>query len=151
MGKVILNPAKGVAVISDGSCWTGDKIGGWAYVAIDCFGQEIVGSGSEVDTTVNRMEMTAIIEGLEFTHSELGACDILVYSDSEYVVLGFQNPSRKRKRNIDLWMKLDIIKTWFNYIEFTHIRGHQGNFYNEMADELAGNARISRQNLIKEL
>jgi ribonuclease HI len=151
MQKSILNPAKGIAVISDGSCWTGDKVGGWGYVAIDCFGQEIVGSGSEINTTVNRMEMIAIITGLEFIYNELGSCDILVYSDSEYVVLGFQNPSRKRKKNVDLWLKLDILKPQFGYVEFIHIRGHQGHFYNELADELAGNARISRQNLIKEL
>lgn len=132
-------------VYTDGSCWTGDRIGGWAWVAIDQFGEELQGGSSEVDTTISRMELSGIIDALEFIYERCGPSDIVVYSDSEYAVLGIKDRTRQRKKNNDLWDWLDDITDAHGSVEYNHVRGHQGNHYNEIADDLAGEFRKGRQ------
>lgn len=136
-----LNPSKGIALFTDGSSWHVDRIGGWAYVAIDCFGSEVVGSGHAFDTTNNRMEMQAWIEGLNYVFESLGPCELLVYSDSEYVGLGAMDKARSRKKNKDLWEEIDEAMGNHEYVEFKWVRGHADSHYNQLADELCGNAR----------
>jgi ribonuclease HI len=140
-----LDVSDGVALFTDGSSWTGDKIGGWAWVAIDNFGNEISYNGWEVDTTNNRMEMEAWIEGLGYLHYAYGPCEVLVYSDSEYVGLGAFDKTRARRNNRDLWDELDEALALHEYTEFCYVRGHEDSYYNNKADELAGEARHAGQ------
>lgn len=137
----VLNPRKGIALFTDGSCFYKDRIGGWAFCAIDCFGGEEVGTGAVHDTTSARMEMQAWVEGLNWVFEELGACDVLVYSDSEFVVLGVEDPLRSRKANADLWFDLDAAIEQHSYVEPIWVKGHHESHYNRLVDELAGNAR----------
>lgn len=146
----MLDPSEGIALFTDGSCWTGDHIGGWAWVAIDAFDGQEHGAGAAYETTNNRMEMTAWIEGLEYILDTYGAeVPILVYSDSEYVGFGATKRARKRKANLDLWVAIDEAVRRFNHLEFVWVKGHNGSEYNEIADELAGERRLGAQALIE--
>ncbi len=87
------------------------------------------------------MEMQAWIEGLNWVFKELGPCDVLVYSDSEYLVLGVADPLRARKANRDLWFDLDVAIEQHSYVEPIWVKGHHESHYNRLVDELAGQAR----------
>ncbi|WP_196807286.1 ribonuclease H family protein [Candidatus Solirubrobacter pratensis] len=130
-----------MALYTDGSSNYKDKSGGWAYVAADAFGNQTEGWGAETDATNNRMEMTAVIRGLLRLAADYGECEVLVRSDSQYVVLGCQDPSRSRKKNTDLWWLLDTALLGHSYVEFEHVKGHEGEHFNERCDVLAGEAR----------
>lgn len=137
-----LNPKSGVVVFTDGSASYKDRSGGWGWIAIDAQDTEITNSGSEHNTTVNRMELMAVIDALIHLFETYGSCCILIYSDSEYVVLGCRDPNRVRRKNKDLWNKLDAAIRSHEYIEWNHVRGHSDSHYNDVADKLAGEARI---------
>ena len=137
----MLDKRRGIALFTDGSCYYKDRIGGYAFCAIDCFGGEEVGTGAVADTTSARMEMQAWIEGLNWVFEELGSCEILIYSDSEYLVLGVTEPQRARRANLDLWFDLDQALEQHSYVEPIWVKGHADSHYNKLVDELAGNAR----------
>jgi ribonuclease HI len=131
----------GLVLYTDGSCAATDRVGGWAWVAVDVAGQAACNAMSAVDTTISRMELTAAWDGLEEIWEIHGPCTVLVISDSEYVVLGVQNPTRKRNANVDLWIGLDEAIRKHTVVEFMHTRGHAGDPGNEEADRLAGEFR----------
>lgn len=137
----MLDSSEGVAIFTDGSAHYKDGSGGWAFVAIDLFGNEEIGSGYVPDTTVGRMEMQAQIEGLNYVFETLGPCELLVYSDSQYVVLGASDRTRKRRANKDLWFELDSAIGQHKYVESIWVKGHAESYYNQMVDEIAGDAR----------
>jgi len=131
-------------LFTDGSADSRDRSGGWAWVAIDAFIGEHFAMGGDRDTTNNRMEMTAWIEGLSTLYEAFGPCHIIVASDSEYVGLGaMDRVIRKRRTNLDLWVAIDAAVDLHWYVEYMYIRGHRGDPYNELADKLAGEARIA--------
>lgn len=136
-----LDPSQGIAVFTDGSSYYKDRSGGWAYVALDAFNGLHTAAGGESDVTNNQMELQAVIEALTELYAEFGACDVLVQSDSEYVVLGCQDQTRKRNKNQEYWKWLDKAIEKHQHVEFEHVYGHADNMYNEMADQLAGKAR----------
>lgn len=136
-----MNPEHGIAVFTDGSSNTKDGTGGWAWIALDTLGNRIEGSGRCIDTTNNQMELNAPTMALISLREKVGPADVLVYSDSQYVVLGATDITRKRNKNISWWKSLDRAIEDHNYVRFEHIKGHIGNKYNEQADKLAGNAR----------
>jgi ribonuclease HI len=138
---LMLDKRKGIALFTDGSSYHKDGSGGWAYVAIDAFGDEVVGSGSASGTTNNRMEMQAWVEGLNWVFETLGPCKLLVYSDSEYVGLGAMDRTRMRRKNDDLWFEIDSAIDRHKMVEFVWVKGHRDSHYNILADELAGQAR----------
>lgn len=145
MPENILNPERGIALFTDGSCWTGDKVGGWAWVAVDAFGNEDHQSGFTKHTTISQMELYAVTRGLEMVLYDYGEQDVLVYSDSEYVVLGFNDKKRKRTKNREWWQALEQFAAQLGTVEMEHVRGHAGDRYNELADDLAGAARKEGQ------
>ncbi len=136
-----LDPSEGIILFTDGSAWTKDGSGGWAWIALDAFDGEEANFGGASNTTNNRMEMQAWIEGLGDVHQALGPCTVIVYSDSEYVGLGAMDRRRGRSANLDLWKAMDKIIDKHKYVEFRHVRGHAGDEYNELVDSLAGDAR----------
>jgi ribonuclease HI len=136
-----LDPSLGVAVFTDGSASNRDKSGGWGYVALDAFEGIYTSSGYRAGTTISRMELAAPTYALEYLNEVYGACDVLVYSDSEYVVLGVNDRTRKRSANKDWWVSLDLAIEKHNEVKFHHVKGHSDHLYNEMADDLAGKAR----------
>jgi ribonuclease HI len=136
-----LNPDEGIALYTDGSCYYKDKSGGWAWLALDAYGEVEYGHGGCTGVTNNQMEMRAITEGINWLFETLGAIEILVRSDSEYVVLGMQFTHRARNKNVKYWKKLEAAVAQHEYVEFEHVKGHAGNEYNEHVDRLAGMAR----------
>lgn len=101
--------------------------------------------GFEAQTTNNRMELTAVIEGLRALRR---SCDIELNTDSKYVMQGinewienwkrngWKTAAKKPVKNSDLWRQLDS-EVQRHDIEWRWIKGHSGNEGNEMADELA--------------
>jgi ribonuclease HI len=143
-----LDKSGGIALFSDGSCHHVNRLGGWAWIAIDSFDGEEVGVGHEIGTTNNRMEMAAWIEGLDSLFRSLGPCEVFVYSDSEYVGKGAMDKTRNRRKNVDLWLQIDRAVAQHEYVEFEWVKGHHESHYNDLVDKLAGEAR---QDLMREL
>ena len=102
--------------------------------------QPLTLNGGFRNTTNNRMELKAAIEALKRIHS---SSPVTVYSDSQYVVKGITEwipnwiAKGKIEKNGDLWMELYKIVMTFQDIQFMHVKGHNGNIYNEEADRLA--------------
>ena len=118
-------------LFTDGSCSGNPGPGGWGVVLIQ--NQAAINlSGSELSTTNNRMELTAVIKGLEATSDNSAS---IVYSDSQYVV-NTMNLGWKGNANRDLWALLDRLITTRN-VKFNWIKGHAGHEFNEKADRLA--------------
>ena len=131
---------------TDGGCSPNPGPGGWAYV-LERNGTQKERSGSDPATTNNRMELTAVIRGLEAT--EEGEAVELV-ADSEYVLkgLGEWMPNwkandwtrkvkgkRKPVLNVELWQRLDELAN-ARSMTYTWVRGHTGNPLNERCDLL---------------
>lgn len=93
--------------------------------------------GGEPDTTNNRMEMSAIIAALYWLHKkfpEIKTC--AVFSDSQ-LIISTLNHGWKRKKNLDLWKKLDALVEKFDEISWHWVRGHAGHPENTKADKIA--------------
>jgi ribonuclease HI len=99
-------------------------------------------------TTNNRMELLAVIVGLEALKK--APCNVTVFSDSKYVVNTIEKNwiqswcknGFKNKKNKDLWLRyLDVAKK--HYVKFVWVKGHDGNVYNERCDRLAVKASES--------
>ena len=135
---------KKIIMFSDGACRGNPGPGGWG--AVLRFGQhEKKLHGGERETTNNRMELTAAIEGLNALNEK---CEVQLYTDSQYVrkgVLewlegwkkrGWKTAAKQPVKNKDLWQLLDeAIQR--HQIEWHWVKGHSGNEGNELADELA--------------
>ena len=138
---------KHVIIVVDGSAKKNPGPGGWACILK--YGQHMKElSGSEQQTTNNRMEIMAAIKGLEALKEP---CSVLVITDSEYLQKGITSWIEKWKRkgwktstksdvlNKDLWIILDKLCEKHRVI-FEWTRGHNGHIDNERADELAKKA-----------
>ena len=124
-----------IEIYTDGSCLGNPGPGGWAAIILDTNDPDKTPSrikGNCPDTTNNRMELLAVIEGIASTPSDR---KIKVYSDSKYVV-DTLNKNWKRKANLDLWEKLDQ-QIHNRNIEYIWIKGHANNTHNEEADNIA--------------
>ena len=132
-----------VQVYTDGACDPNPGPGGWA--ALLRFGRnEKELSGSEPETTNNRMELTAVVQALQTLNRP---CRVDLYTDSEYVKRGVTEwlPEWRRRNwrrkggklaNVDLWQALDagLIQ---HQVQWHWIRGHAGQWDNERVDRLA--------------
>lgn len=136
---------KSVSLYTDGACSGNPGPGGWAAILV--YGRnELELSGYENPTTNNRMELTAVIKGLEALKEP---CRVTVTSDSKYVVdsvnkgwlknwqaNGWRNAQKKTPPNLDLWQRLcELLK--LHNVSFVWIRGHEGHPYNERCDAAA--------------
>lgn len=136
-----LIPTDGLLVYTDGS-YSNKGPGGWAWVAVDLHGNHEFNSGFlEPPTTNNRAEMQAHVSALIDLWLKYGPCEMEIVSDSAYVVLGCQNPDRKRNVNTDLWELVDNYRTLHAHVQWRHVRGHVGVKWNEFVDKLAVKAR----------
>ena len=140
---------KKIKIYTDGACSGNPGAGGWGAVLI--YGKtEKHLSGNSPDTTNNRMEMTAVIEALK---SLKHCCAIEIYTDSKYVMdgittwiinwkkRGWKTADKKPVKNEDLWRILDELVAQHK-ISWNWVRGHNGDKYNEIADELATSAIV---------
>ena len=136
---------KSVTLYTDGACSGNPGPGGWG--AILRYGeQEKELSGGDPATTNNRMELTAVIEGLKALREN---CTVTVYSDSKYVVdgmgkgwargwraRGWKKADKSPALNPDLWDEL-LNLCERHKVTFVWVKGHADNEYNNRCDKLA--------------
>ncbi|MFV5368612.1 DNA polymerase III subunit epsilon [Acinetobacter junii] len=128
-----------ITLYVDGACKGNPGLGGWgAYIITETEEHKIY--GGELETTNNRMELTAAIEGVSFCPVD---AHLIIWTDSNYVkqgitewIHGWKKKNWKDVKNPDLWKKLDAVCANRN-IEWNWIKGHAGHPGNEMADQLA--------------
>ena len=136
---------KTVTLYTDGACSGNPGPGGWG--AILCYGEhELSLSGGEAHTTNNRMELTAVIEGLKKLKEP---CIVELYSDSKYVIdalskgwawgwkkKGWVKSDKKPALNPDLWdVLLALVQT--HEVHYHWVKGHADNAYNNRCDAMA--------------
>ncbi|MGM0517133.1 MAG: ribonuclease HI [Pseudomonadota bacterium] len=140
-------PRKVVHVWTDGGCRGNPGPGGWGVVLR--FGpHERELSGSEAETTNNRMELMAAITALETLKEP---CEVHITTDSQYVRQGitqwirnwrrngWKTSQKKPVKNAELWRRLDAA-TGRHDVHWHWVKGHAGHPENERADELANRA-----------
>ncbi|MCU7872521.1 MAG: ribonuclease HI [Candidatus Thiodiazotropha sp. (ex Lucinoma borealis)] len=133
-----------VEIFSDGACKGNPGPGGWGVVLR--FGRhEKHLFGGEHETTNNRMELMAVIRGLQSLKRE---SQVKVTTDSQYVKNGitqwihnwkrngWKTAAKKPVKNADLWQVLDA-EVVNHKVEWAWVKGHSGHAENELADELA--------------
>ena len=136
-----------LVVYTDGACSGNPGAGGWAAI-LYYQGKEKILSGGEADTTNNRMELMAVIQGLEAVK---GDKPIKLFSDSAYVVNAFlqnwignwlknnwKNSSGDTVANKELWQRL-LKAMEGKDVEFVKVKGHADNEYNNRCDAIARN------------
>ena len=131
-------------IYADGACKGNPGPGGWG-VLLRAGGREKEMHGGEPQTTNNRMELTAVIEGLLVL--ERGS-SVRVYTDSQYVQKGISEwihswkrrgwltADKKPVKNMDLWQRLDEVAQQHR-VSWHWVKGHAGHPENERADALA--------------
>ncbi len=137
-----------VEIFTDGACSGNPGAGGWGVI-LRCRDVEKELSGSEKETTNNRMEMTAVINALKALKCP---CNITLYTDSKYVMDGVNEwlPNWKKNgwktankktavKNVDLWQVLDELLGQHE-IRWVWVKGHNGHPENERVDTLAREA-----------
>nr|WP_218965977.1 ribonuclease HI [Snodgrassella communis] len=133
-----------VTLYTDGACKGNPGVGGWgAFLQSGQHSKELF--GGEANTTNNRMELTAVIQGLAALKRP---CIVNIYTDSQYVKNGMQEwihnwkargwktASKQPVKNVELWQALDA-EVNKHQVHWHWIKGHAGNPGNEKADELA--------------
>ena len=135
-----------IDIYTDGACKGNPGPGGWG-VLLRSPGHEKELFGGEPLTTNNRMELTAVIEGLRALKRP---CEVELYLDSQYVrqgitewihgwkAKGWRTASKQPVKNVDLWQQLDALVSGAGHrIQWHWVRGHTGHEGNERADALA--------------
>lgn len=136
---------KEVTLYTDGACSGNPGPGGWGAILIyKDYKKEM--SGGDKETTNNRMELTAAIEGLSALKEP---CRVKLYSDSKYLIdgitkdwargwraKGWKKSDGKPALNIDLWEKVLELDE-YHEIEYVWVKGHAGNPNNERCDRMA--------------
>ena len=136
---------KTVILYTDGACSGNPGPGGWGAI-LEYQGHEKEFSGGEENTTNNRMELTAVIEGLSKLKEP---CIVELYSDSKYVIDGLEKgwaegwkkrgwikSDKKPALNPDLWDRL-LTLTHIHQMRYHWVKGHAENPKNNRCDEMA--------------
>lgn len=136
-----------VVIYTDGACRGNPGPGGWG-VLLKYKGSEKTLKGFDSETTNNRMELMAVIEGLRSLNR---GCTVELNTDSKYVLQGindwivnwkrngWKTAARKPVKNVDLWQQLDE-QSSRHEISWHWVKGHSGIPGNEAADQLANDA-----------
>ena len=144
----------GIIIYTDGACSGNPGKGGWGAVLL-ANGKELWLSGGEAKTTNNRMELCGAIFALKELEklSIDSSRSITLYIDSQYVKNGitswieswkkngWKTAAKEPVKNQDLWLMLDELNKKYS-VEWKWVKGHAGNKYNEICDELARNAQV---------
>ena len=140
-----------VIIYTDGACSGNPGPGGWGTILMYKDTKKEI-SGGKKDTTNNVMELTAALEALKLLKFP---CEVELYSDSAYLVYGFnqgwiygwqkinwKNSSKEPVKNKELWQELYNL-TKVHKVKFIKVKGHSDNEFNNRCDELA-RGEISR-------
>lgn len=138
---------KHIDIYTDGACSGNPGPGGWGAI-LKYNGVEKELSGSEKETTNNRMELTAVIEALKALKEP---CEVTVHTDSKYVcdaivkkwvyswqANNWRKADKKPALNVDLWESLLLLLKKHN-TQFIWLKGHAGHPENERCDKMAVN------------
>ncbi len=141
-----------VTIYTDGACKGNPGPGGWgAWLSAGGHDKELFGGAP--NTTNNRMELTAPIEALA---SLKRTCEVIIYTDSEYVRKGmtewisgwqrrgWKTADGKPVKNADLWQRLDALAR-LHKVDWRWVKGHAGDPGNERADRLANQGVLVAQ------
>ncbi len=141
-----------IKIYTDGGCSGNPGPGGWAFIINAC-GKKIKNSGYSVNTTNNRMELTAVIEALKALMVIGEYCNVEgveIFTDSQYVKNGitswikkweengWKNSKKESVKNIDLWKSLRELSRFFR-IDWRWVHGHSGDSLNEECDKMVKN------------
>ena len=143
-----------VTIYTDGACKGNPGPGGWgAWLKSGTSEKELF--GGELNTTNNRMELTAVIEGLAALKRP---CKVVLYLDSQYVrqgitewirgwkAKGWVTSTKQPVKNVELWKRLDaLVQNGGHQIEWRWVKGHSGDPGNEKADALANKGVLRAQ------
>lgn len=134
-----------IEIFTDGACKGNPGVGGWGVLLrLGSVERELW--GAERDTTNNRMELSAAIEGL---NALTRACEVDLTTDSVYVRngitkwifnwkrKGWKTSAGKPVSNKELWQALDQAVSQHKKVQWHWIKGHSGHAENERADQLA--------------
>jgi ribonuclease HI len=145
----MLEEKKNIELYTDGACSGNPGPGGYGAILI-YKGTEKEISDYEISTTNNKMELMAVIKGLELLKEP---CNVNIYSDSAYVVNSIENgwvkswkknnwikSDKQKAKNIELWEELLKLLEIHN-VKFIKVKGHSDNEYNNRCDKLATTAR----------
>ena len=134
-----------IEIFTDGACKGNPGPGGWGVLLRLGEHQKTL-FGGEPQTTNNRMELMAAIQGLQALKK--APAQVLLTTDSQYVMKGirewlpnwkkrdWKTASRQPVKNADLWRQLDELVSQ-HHVEWRWVKGHSGHPENELADELA--------------
>lgn len=140
-----------IEIYTDGSCSVNSGKGGWGVVIVQDGNIIREECGAAVDTTNNRMELTAFLKALQIMEEHEEEVEYSIYTDSAYIANcfiekwyqkwlanGWKAANRTAIKNQDLWKAiLKIHRHSIHHITIVHVKGHQGNKFNERADTLA--------------
>lgn len=139
---------KKVTIYTDGACSGNPGVGGWSAIMLFQDHRKDI-YGREENTTNNKMELTAVINGIKTLKKT--PCNVVLYTDSLYVkngitkwihtwkINGWKTSNNKPVKNMELWQELDKCASQYE-IDWQWVRGHNGDKYNEEADRLARQA-----------
>lgn len=136
-----------VIIATDGACSGNPGPGGWGAILLCKGGHEREISGRAAATTNNRMELTAVLEGLKQLRFP---CNVVIITDSAYIAnqgnggwiqkwqqKGWKTAANKPVANKDLWEQIAAIVNKQLSVKFEKVNGHSGHYWNERADGLA--------------
>lgn len=148
---------KPIKIYADGGCrgnGTANSVGGWGVVLLHGEKEKRLFGGLR-GVTNNVMELTAVIKGLSALNIPLintKGFQVKVYMDSQYVIHGitkwvagwerngWKTQNAGEVANKELWQTLRSLTKKIENLEFVKVRGHSGDYYNEIADQLANEA-----------
>ena len=143
---------KSVHLFTDGTCLGNPGPCGYAALLVYNGRKKELSQGYK-NTTNNRMELLAVIEGLKAISER---CNVEVTTDSNYVKdgitkwiknwqkNGWKTAAKKPVKNVDLWKALDVEVAKHN-VNWHWVKGHSGHPENELVDDLARNAAESKE------
>ncbi len=133
-----------VEIFTDGACLGNPGPGGWAALLRSGRNEKML-AGAHAETTNNRMEMLAAIQGLKQLKKR---CRVDLYTDSKYLISGitewlpgwkrnaWKNARKQAVKNADLWQKLDVLNAEHR-VDWHWVKGHSGHPENERVDDEA--------------
>lgn len=142
-----------ITIYTDGGCTGNPGPGGWGCIIL-ADGTETELSGGSESTTNNQMELTAVIKALEYIGREYSfQSELSIYTDSQYVKNGitswiinwekngWKTAAKKPVKNKEYWITLRTL-TNMAKIKWYWVKGHSGDKYNELCDQLVEKERL---------
>ena len=135
-----------IVIYTDGGCSGNPGPGGWAFVVSENGEIREYKSGGDKSTTNNKMELTAVINALEYAKAN-GERDVVILTDSQYVKNGitvwihswkkngWRTSSKAPVKNVEYWVTLDKLNDELN-VDWQWVKGHAGIAGNEECDRL---------------